>query len=82
MDIERFWVCDDGIAMDGVLHRLHRVEELGAMGEVAPDGLSPEEEVVHSRRTALFVSFRDGLMLGEDLYYDATATVTPVRGPA
>jgi hypothetical protein len=79
MEINRFWVGDDGIAMDGVLHRLHRVEELAVMGEQAPDGADSQDEVVLSRHTALFVSFRDGLMVGEDLYYDTTSTVTPVE---
>jgi hypothetical protein len=79
MDIDRVWVGDDGIAMDGVLHRLHRVEELAGMGEAAHEGADPQDEVVLSRRTALFVSFRDGLMIGEDLYYDTSSTVTLVR---
>lgn len=79
-DMERFWVGDDGIAMDGTLHRLHRVEELASMGEPVPDGAAAGDEVVLSRRTALFISFRDGLMLGEDLYYDTASTVAPVAG--
>jgi hypothetical protein len=76
MDVERFWVGDDGIAMDGVLYRLHRVDELAEIGEQPPPGARPDDEVVLSRRTAVFVSFRDGLMVGEDLYYDSSSEVT------
>jgi len=77
-DMERFWVGEDGIAMDGVLHRLARTDELEALGEPVPAGADPQDEHVVSRRTALFISFRDGRMVGEDLYYDSTSTVTPV----
>lgn len=77
-DMERLFVGDDGLVMDGLLHRLARTEELEALGETAPSGAQPDDEHVVSRRTALFVSFRDGLMLGEDLYYDSSSTVTPV----
>jgi hypothetical protein len=79
MQIERFFVGDDGLAMDGVLHRLLRGAEVIDMGEALPDGASPDGHFVHSRRMALFVSFEDGLMVGEDMYNDSTATVTPAE---
>lgn len=77
-DMERFWVGDDGLAMDGVLHRLARTEELDALSEPVPPEAQPHDEHVVSRRTALFVTFEDGRMLGEELYYDASCTVVPV----
>jgi hypothetical protein len=76
--IERFFVGDDGLAMDGVLHRLHRADELESLGETRPAAAGDEDEFVLSRRTALFISFHEGLMVGEDLYYDSTSRVTAV----
>jgi hypothetical protein len=78
MRIERFFVGDDGLAMDGVLDRRLRGSEVLAMGDSLPDGADPDGEFVHSRRMALFVSYEDGLMVGEDMYNDSIATVTPL----
>ena len=76
-EMERFFVGDDGLAMDGVLHRLARAEELESLGEQRPAGAGDSDEFVVSRRTALFISFQQGLMRGEDCYYAAAATVRP-----
>ncbi len=75
LETERFFVGDDGIAMDGTLRQQLRGSELGGAGVGLPDAGSPDDVFVVSRRMALFVSYRDGLMCGEDCYYDATATV-------
>jgi hypothetical protein len=78
--IERFFVGDDGLAMDGVLDRLARGHELAELGETVPDDANPDDQFVVSRRMALFVSFEDGLMCGEDCYYNSTSTITPLHG--
>jgi hypothetical protein len=78
LDTERFFVGDDGLAMDGVFQREARGYELDALGEELPPGGSPDGRFVLSRRMALFISFRDGLMCGEDTYFDARATVEPL----
>jgi hypothetical protein len=75
---ERFWVGDDGLAMDGVLDRLVLGSELSEFGEQVPEGAAADDEFVVSRRMALFISFEGGLMRGEDCYYDSTSTVVPV----
>ena len=78
LDIERFFVGDDALAMDGVFLREARGYELEALGEELPPGGSPDGRFVLSRRMALFISFRDGLMCGEDTYFDVRATVEPL----
>lgn len=80
LEMERFFVGDDGLAMDGYLHRLARAEELESLGEERPASAAPDDHYVVTRRTALFVSFHDGRMVGEDRYYDSVASVTAVRG--
>ncbi len=78
LEMERFFVGDDAMAMDGVLHRLVRADELEDNGHARPEGTPDDAPFVVSARTALFISFVDGRMVGEDLYYDSTATVTGV----
>lgn len=78
LDTERFFVGDDGLAMDGTLRREARGHELEMLGEPLPPRTSPDDRVVVSRRMALFISFRDGLMCGEDTYFDAHASVEPL----
>lgn len=76
MDIERFFVDVDGVCMDGVLHKEVTAEALRMMGIQPPAGAAESDLFVVSRRQALFVSYADGLMFGEDLYWDEGATVS------
>lgn len=76
MDIERFFVDVDGVCMDGVLHKEVTADALRAMGLEPPAGATEFDLFVVSRRQALFVSYVDGLMFGEDLYWDEGATVS------
>jgi hypothetical protein len=81
LDTERFFVRDDGIAMDGMFRREARGSELEALGESLPAGVSPDDRFVLSRRMALFISFHDALMCGEDTYFDASAEVERLDEP-
>jgi hypothetical protein len=75
MEIERCFSGPDGIALDGVLHKQATADEVARMGLDLPEGADPESDFVVSRRMALFVSFMDGLMAGEDMYRDVGGTV-------
>lgn len=70
MEVERLHAGPDGICMDGELHKQAIVEEVVRMGFAPPAGASADEIFVVSRRMALFVSFLDGLLAGEDMYRD------------
>lgn len=69
LEIERFFSGPDGICMDGMLHKEATADEVVAMGGALPAGAG-EGAFVVSRRMALFVSYADGLMAGEDMYRD------------
>ena len=75
MEIERCFSGPDGICLDGVLHKQASADEVAKMGLALPDGADPDGDFVVSRRMALFVSFMDGLMAGEDMYRDFGGTV-------
>jgi hypothetical protein len=67
---ERFFVGDDGLAMDGTILAPVIGTELVAWGQELPAGTAEDDEFVVSQRLALFIPFRDGLMVGEDMYWD------------
>jgi len=73
MEVERFHSGQDGICMDGVLHKQATREEVEERGLAVPD--AAHEVFVMSRRMALFVSYVDGLLIGEDMYRDDHADV-------
>ena len=70
VETERFFINDDGVAMDGWV----RARVSGAMlveaGVPLPDGGTPEDDFISTQRAAIFVSFRDGMQVGEDFYFD------------
>lgn len=76
LEIDRLIVGEDGIAMDGVLHKEVSGEALLGMGFAIPPGCSVSQRFVVSRRQALFVSYHGELMAGEDLYRDEGGVVT------
>ena len=76
LEMERFFSGPDGICLDGYLHKQTTADEVIAMGHAVPPGADPGELLVLTRRMALFVSFVDGLMAGEDMYRDDHGTVT------
>jgi hypothetical protein len=75
MEIERCFSGPDGIALDGTLHKHATAGEVARMGLELPEGADPDGDFVVSRRMALFVSYMDGLMAGEDMYRDVGGTV-------
>lgn len=82
VDVEHFFVSDDAIAWDGY----SRVRLPGAMlakaGVPLTDGGTPEDDFVLTVRTMIVIPFRDGLMAGEDFYYDGHPTLKKVSGAA
>jgi hypothetical protein len=76
LEVERFFSGPDGICMDGVLHKELTGQAVLDMGFALPDGADPSGTFVVSRRMALFVSYLDGLMAGEDMYRDDHGVVT------
>ncbi len=82
LDIERLFVGRDGVCMDGVLEKEVTGDVLVDMGFPLPEGATPSDRFVLFRRQALFVSYVDGLMRGEDIYWDEGGTVVClVDGP-
>jgi hypothetical protein len=75
MEIERCFSGPDGVCLDGVLHKQASADEVAGMGLALPEGADPDGDFVVSRRMALFVSYLDGLMAGEDMYRDFGGTV-------
>ncbi len=79
MQVERCMSGPDGICMDGMLHKQATYDEVVAGGHAPPPGVTRDEPLVLTRRMALFVSFLDGLLAGEDMYRDDHGTVTTLR---
>jgi hypothetical protein len=79
LEIERCFSGADGICMDGVLHKEFTGPAVLERGLQLPEGADQSDTFVVSRRLALFVSFLDGLMAGEDMYRDDFALVTTAK---
>lgn len=76
LDTDRFIVGEDGIFTDGVLWNTVTGRELDLWGGgPLPDGCSEDDTFQIGRRLAIVMSFRDGRIVGEDLYWDGPATV-------
>jgi hypothetical protein len=82
VDVEHFFVSDDAIAWDGY----NSVRLPGAMlakaGVPLAGGGTPEDDFALTVRTVTVIPFRDGLMVGEDIYYDGHPTLKKVSGTA
>jgi hypothetical protein len=70
LDMERFHAGDDGLAMDGTLWNTVSGAELSQWGGSLPAGRASEDAFVVGIRVALFMRFENGLIVGEDMYWD------------
>lgn len=67
-EMEHFAVGPDGVAHDGVMYSILKGSQLPFRHLSAPDGTSPDDEFLIAWRMALFIPFKDGLLLAEDTY--------------
>jgi hypothetical protein len=70
VEVEHFFINDDAIAWDGYARFRVPGAALAAQGVPLPDGGTADDVYVQRTRTAIFIPFRDGLMVGEDYYFD------------
>lgn len=78
VEIEHFFISDDAIAWDGyTLLRLPGVV-LAEVGVSLPDGGTVDDDFVQRTRSVIVIPFRDGLMVGEDFYFDGQGTLEKV----
>jgi hypothetical protein len=81
METERFFVGDDGIVVEGILWNVVPGDHVDAWGAEIPDGGDPNGTFAIGVRMALFLSFKDGLVVGEDHYLDSKQLVVELDGP-
>jgi hypothetical protein len=81
MDTERLFVGEDGVVCDGVLWNIVPGNQLDQWGAQLPAGGSPDRSYAVGRRLALFMSFEDGKIVGEDTYWDQNCEVRELDGP-
>jgi hypothetical protein len=70
VDIEHFFISDDAIAWDGYLRMRMPGALLARAGVQLPAGTTADDDFVQSSRIVIVIPFRDGLMVGEDFYFD------------
>ncbi|GHB59115.1 hypothetical protein GCM10010306_060780 [Streptomyces umbrinus] len=75
LDVEHFFVSDDAIAWDGYIRMRLPGAMLAEAGMSLPDGTTAEDDFVMTVRAVIVIPFRDGLMVGEDFYYDGRPTL-------
>jgi hypothetical protein len=75
VEVDHFFINDDAIAWDGYVRSLLSGAVLAEMGVPLPDGGTVENFFVQRTRAAIVIPFRDGLMVGEDYYFDGQGTV-------
>ncbi|HEY1967045.1 MAG TPA: hypothetical protein VGH89_03805 [Pseudonocardia sp.] len=81
LETERLFVGEDGVVCDGVLWNIVPGEQLDQWGAELPAGGSPDKIYAVGRRLALFLSFQDGKIVGEDTYWDQNYEVRELDGP-
>jgi len=81
MDTERFFVGQDGIVLEGILWNIVPGDQLAIWKADLPEGGDPDATYGLGQRMALFMSYRDGKIVGEDTYWDANYEVRPLDGP-
>jgi hypothetical protein len=75
VEVEHFFINDDAIAWDGYLRFRVSGAALAATGVPLPDGGTVEDDYVRRTRAVIVIPFRDGLMVGEDFYFDGQGTL-------
>jgi hypothetical protein len=81
MDTERFFVGEDGIVLEGVLWNIVPGDQLALWNADLPVGADPNGTYGLGQRMALFMSYRDGKIVGEDTYWDANYEVREIHEP-
>lgn len=81
MDTERFFVGQDGIVVEGVLWNIVTGSQLPLWKAELPEGADPDSNFGIGFRMALFMSYRDGKIVGEDTYWDADYELREINGP-
>ncbi|MFF4806353.1 hypothetical protein ACFY1U_49700 [Streptomyces sp. NPDC001351] len=75
VDVEHFFINDDAIAWDGYTRFRLPGAALAEAGVPLPDGGTAEDVYVQTTRAVIVIPFRDGLMVGEDFYFDGSGTL-------
>jgi hypothetical protein len=75
LETDRLVVGDDGLATDGILKMEAKGSQLLAHNMVLPADGSESDSYLVYRRFAMFISFQDGKMVGEDSYRDPPTVV-------
>jgi hypothetical protein len=75
IDVDRFFINDDAICWDGMVHMSATGTELVAQGRTLPVGGRTDDEYVTRTRCAIFVSFKGKKLVGEDYYFDSDVEV-------
>jgi hypothetical protein len=75
METDCFIVTDNLIVTDGVLKMTAVGSKVVAHGMTLPDGGGNSDRYLVYRRFAIFISFEDGRMAGEDTYRDPPSIV-------
>ncbi|WP_406464642.1 hypothetical protein OH768_52375 [Streptomyces sp. NBC_01622] len=78
VEIEHFFISDDAIAWDGYTLLLLPGVVLAEVGVSLPDGGTVDDDFVQRTRSVIVIPFRDGLMVGEDFYFDGQGTLKKV----
>jgi hypothetical protein len=79
IDVERFFINDDAICWDGMVNMYATGTDLLAQGRKLPAGGRPEDEYVTRSRCAIFISFKDKKLVGEDYYFDSDLEVFKIE---
>jgi hypothetical protein len=78
-ETDRLIVGEDGIFTDGILWNTVPGSELDLWGGgPLPEGAAADDVFEVGRRLAIVMSYRDGLIVGEDLYWNGPAIVRKV----
>ena len=77
MHYDSFIVGSSSIGMAGTLYASGTAAQLRGVGRVLPEGTGGDDMLIVATPIAVFFSYRDGLMCGEDAFRSA-ATVAPV----
>lgn len=81
LDTERLFVGEDGVVCDGTLWNIVPGNQLDQWGAELPADGSPDKTYAVGRRLALFMSYENGKIVGEDTYWDQNCEVRELDGP-
>jgi hypothetical protein len=79
-DMEHVVVGPDAVAMEGNVYLVCKGSELPVRQLELPEGDSPDDDFLISWRLAIFIPFKEGLLLAEDTY-SGQATIVKKLSP-